>query len=43
MTELFDVRPDAVEESGMQWQAVDSSQISKIGYESKAEIGRAHV
>ena len=37
MTELFDVRPDAVEESGMQWQAVDSSQISKIGYESKAE------
>jgi hypothetical protein len=26
-----------LEEEGMQWQAVDSSQISEIGYESGAE------
>ena len=37
MTELFDVRPDTIGVSGMQWQKVDSSQIAEIGYESGAE------
>ena len=37
MTDLFDVRPEPPESEGMQWQAVDSSQISEIGYESGAE------
>jgi hypothetical protein len=37
MTDLFEVRPDLPQESGMVWEKVESSQISEIGYATGAE------